>query len=197
MPLPWPTLRGAGRRQQQSDAVRTVARPPSRPPGLLRSPLLAAALATTIIVGGVAWLQRSGIEPSRPAGTPQISRELRFEDTPHGAIRITDAATDQLVTELAPGTGGFVRATLRGLARERRLLDAPGPATPFRLTAWSNGNLTLEDPATGRFVDLGAFGPSQVESFTNILLARRPPGHGQLHQGQYAQGLNGRGATHQ
>jgi putative photosynthetic complex assembly protein len=125
-----------------------------------------------LTLGGVALVQSFGIDASRPSGTPAVSRDLRFEDTPHGAIRISDARTGQTVTDLAPGEGGFVRATLRGFARERRAAEAPGPESPFRLTAWSDGRLTLEDPATGRFVDLGAFGPSQVESFTTILLAQ-------------------------
>ncbi len=153
-----------------------------------RAPLLVAGLAIAVTIGSVAWLQQSGVDPMRPTGSPKITRDLRFEDTPYGAIRISDATTGRLVTELEPGKGGFVRATLRGFARERRMADAPGPETPFRLTAWTDGRLTLEDPATGRFVDLGAFGPSQVESFTNILLARPQPAHGQLGGGQLAQG---------
>jgi putative photosynthetic complex assembly protein len=145
---------------------------PANRPGFPRAPLIAAAAALAVTVGGVAVVQMLGMEPTRPTGSPAISRDLRFEDTPQGAIRISDARTGATVTDLAPGTGGFVRATLRGFARERRAAEAPGPESPFRLTAWSDGRLTLEDPATGRFVDLGAFGPSQVESFTNILLAQ-------------------------
>lgn len=140
-------------------------------PGFPRAPLIAAAAAIAVTIGGVAIIQSMGVEPTRPGGTPQLSRDLRFEDTTYGAIRISDAKSGQLVVELEPGTGGFVRATLRGLARERRRTSAPGPESPFTLTAWSGGQLTLEDPATGRFVDLGAFGPTQVETFTAILLA--------------------------
>lgn len=166
----------------------TMRAPPPHRPGFTRAPLLAAGLAVAATIGAVAWLQQSGVDPMRPTGSPQITRDLRFEDAAHGAIRISDVATGQLVVELEPGQGGFVRATLRGFARERRMADAPGPESPFRLTAWTDGRLTLEDPATGRFVDLGAFGPSQVESFTNILLARPRPAHGQLGAGQLAQG---------
>lgn len=161
--------------------------PPTRP-GSPQTPLLAAGLAIAITIGGVALLQRAGVDPMRPTGAPQISRDLLFADTANGAIRISDAKTGSVVAELEPGQGGFVRATLRGFARERRMAAAPGPESPFRLTAWTDGRLTLEDPATGRFVDLGAFGPSQVESFTTILLARPQPAHGQLGRDQLAQG---------
>jgi putative photosynthetic complex assembly protein len=152
-------------------------------PSFPRAPLFAAASVIAATIVGVALFRGTGVEASRPSGTPEISRELRFEDTPHGAIRITDARTGQLVTELAPGTGGFVRATLRGLARERRRSAAPGPESPFTLTAWSSGQLTLADPETGRFVDLGAFGHTQVETFTAILLSP-----GQIARGTTPQG---------
>lgn len=154
-------------------------------PSFPRAPLLAAAGVIAVTIGGVAMVRSLGVEPTRPVGTAEITRVLRFEDTAHGAIRITDARTGQVVTELAPGTGGFVRATLRGLARERRRSSAPGPESPFTLTAWSGGQLTLEDPETGRFVDLGAFGPTQVETFTAILLA----------PGRMAQGTTSEGGT--
>jgi putative photosynthetic complex assembly protein len=140
--------------------------------GRLEFPFMIAAAAMALTIGGVAVIQSYGVDPFRPTGTPAVTRDLRFDDTPQGAIRISDATTGQTVTDLPPGEGGFVRATLRGFARERRAADAPGPESPFRLTAWSDGRLTLEDPATGRFVDLGAFGPTQVESFTSILLAK-------------------------
>lgn len=153
-------------------AAEIASKAPSGNAGLLRSPLMLAASAMALIIGGVALVQSFGIDPSRPIGEPAVTRDLRFEDTPHGAIRISDARTGLTVTDLAPGAGGFVRATLRGFARERRAADAPGPESPFRLTAWSDGRLTLEDPTTGRFVDLGAFGPTQVETFTTILLAQ-------------------------
>ncbi len=37
-----------------------------------------------------------------------------------------------------------------------------GAETPFRLTRWSDGRLSLDDPATDRHVDLEAFGPTNV-----------------------------------
>ncbi|WP_144185329.1 photosynthetic complex assembly protein PuhC [Elioraea rosea] len=136
-----------------------------------RGALAAAAVAVALSFGAALLFEPNDSDLSRPNGAPRVTRDLRFEDTPTGSIRISDARTGETVTDLAPGTGGFVRATLRGFARERRAADGPGPETPFRLTAWSDGRLTLEDPATGRFVDLGAFGPTQVESFTTILVA--------------------------
>jgi putative photosynthetic complex assembly protein len=123
--------------------------------------LLAAVLA---IVG------MAGPEDTHPAGEPVKVRMLNFKDMADGGVAVVDATTGGTITELAPGTGGFIRAGMRGLARERRRTEQ-GPETPFRLARWPDGRLTLEDPATGRMIDLLAFGQTQVETFDNFLNA--------------------------
>ena len=80
---------------------------------------------------------------------------------------------DRLVDVLAPGTNGFVRGVLRGLVRERRA-DRVGPQPPFRLTRWADGRLSLDDPSTGRHVDLEVFGPTNSGAFAQILLSAQP-----------------------
>ena len=57
---------------------------------------------------------------------------------------------------------------LRGLARERKM-EAIGPTTPFRLTGYADGRLTLEDPETGRRIDIEAFGHTNLEVFSRLL----------------------------
>ena len=47
------------------------------------------------------------------------------------------------------GQSGFVRGTLRGLARERKRMGL-GAEQPFVLMGRADGRLTLKDPATGR-----------------------------------------------
>lgn len=103
----------------------------------------------------------------RPAS---VSVDLRFEDLPDGGVAVRRADDGTTVAVLAPGTGGFVRATLRGLARDRKRGDL-GPDQPFRLSAWTDGALSLEDRATGRTLDLRAFGSTQVEAFARLLPA--------------------------
>ncbi len=61
-----------------------------------------------------------------------------------------------------------MRATLRGLARERKR-GGLGPETPFRLSTWADGGLRLEDPATGRALDMRAFGQTQAEAFARFV----------------------------
>jgi putative photosynthetic complex assembly protein len=145
-----------------------------RPPllGRIASPLavggamIAATLAGVLAAGGLDQRQ------DRPGGGAVASRDLRFEDRADGGVGIVDARAGATIAAIAPGEGGFVRATLRGLARERRREEL-GREIPFRLTVWGDGRLTLEDPATGRFVDLGAFGQTQAETFARLITAGR------------------------
>ena len=59
---------------------------------------------------------------------------------------------------------------MRGLARERRR-EGAGDATPFVLTAWSDGRISLDDSATGRTVPLEAFGPTNEGAFAQLFQA--------------------------
>ena len=72
---------------------------------------------------------------------------------------------------VAPATNGFLRATMRGLARQRLRQDADREV-PFRLTEWADGRLTLEDPTTGRRVEMEAFGITNEEVFAGLLTAK-------------------------
>lgn len=108
-----------------------------------------------------------------PRGDRVVSRELRFEDRPDGAVAILDARNGAIISLVPPGEGGFVRATLRGLARERRMNEAGGAEVPFRVSVWEDGRLTLEDTATGRLVELGAFGQTQVQTFARLVATGR------------------------
>jgi len=108
-----------------------------------------------------------------PESEPRIVRELRFEDRADGAVTVYDArAGAEPVAVLDPGTNGFVRGVLRGLARDRKL-EGVDAAPPFVLTNWQDGRLTLEDPATGRRIDINAFGRTQIAAFADLLTAGR------------------------
>ena len=88
-----------------------------------------------------------------------------------GGIDIHDAADGATISTVPPGVGGFVRATMRGLARERRREDI-GEEIPFTLTRWTDGTVSLEDKTTGRRVNLDAFGPTNAEAFARLFNAR-------------------------
>jgi len=56
------------------------------------------------------------------------------------------------------------------LARTRRS-EGIGSEDPFHLASWSDGRLTLDDPATGRHLELEAFGSLNTEVFGRLLTA--------------------------
>ncbi len=103
-----------------------------------------------------------------PQAQPRVVHSLHFDDRADGAVVISDAGTNQVVLELGPGTNGFARGVMRGMARGRKL-EGLGNETPFRLVRWTDGRLTLEDPETGHVVEMNAFGKTQLDSFAAIL----------------------------
>lgn len=124
-------------------------------------------IVVTIITAAVARYI-IGTDTFPPTAAVVASRDMLFVDQPNGAINVVNAADGTLLEVLAPGTNGFLRGTLRGLARERKL-EAIGPTTPFRLTGYADGRLTLEDPETGRRIDIEAFGHTNLEVFSRLL----------------------------
>lgn len=133
----------------------------------LRCAMLGALLAA--LVAATLGDARRGVPTAMPArGDALASRELRFVDLDGGAVSIRDAAHGGEIARLGRGDDGFVRGVMRGLARERRARGA-GAATPFRLTLWSGGQLSLDDPATARSVELTAFGPDNARAFARLI----------------------------
>ena len=140
-----------------------LARPFPRPALFAAGVLIVATIITATVVR-----YYIGVDTFPPTAAALASRDLRFEDRPDGSIVITDVADGAVVQTLEPGTNGFIRATLRGMVRERKL-ELIGPAPPFRLTAYADGRLTLEDLATGRRIDLEAFGHTNLAAFNRLL----------------------------
>jgi len=124
----------------------------------------ALAAVTTVRLTGV-----GGIHMTLPAAVE--SRDLRFEDGQNGAVLVFDASDQRLIDTLSPGSNGFIRVVMRGLARERRLGDI-GAQPPFRLTRYAGGQITLTDTSTGKQIDLGAFGSSNTEAFARLMNLR-------------------------
>jgi len=137
-----------------------------------RGPLYAAGalIAFSMLLAGLGslgYIEKSPV----PRGQVVESMLLRFEDIPGGGIAVLDAATNQTVETIAPGVNGFMRITLRSLARERRKRDI-GSEPPFRLTLWNDGRLSLDDTATGKSIGLHAFGAQNAATFTALLAPR-------------------------
>ena len=103
------------------------------------------------------------------AGSLVAVRDLHFADGVDGSVVVTDARDGSPVATFT-GENGFLRGTMRGMARTRRS-EGVGPQDPFRLSAWSDGRLTLDDPATARHIELQAFGSTNTEVFAQLLTA--------------------------
>ena len=98
----------------------------------------------------------------------QYERALKFEDRVDGSIAVIDARDGGLIDLIAPGSNGFLRGALRGLARERKRMGQ-GAEVPFMLVARTDGRLTLDDPVSKRQIDLKSFGPTNASVFEQFL----------------------------
>ena len=144
---------------------------PYRPIAFTR-PVLAGFFAVISIAIAVAAAGRMNPTSSGPTGPILISRDLRFEDGADGSVIIREAGQERPI-QILTGEQGFLRGTMRGLVRYRKA-EGLGPEMPFRLTAWANGRLTIDDLATSRQLDLSAFGPMNTEVFGKLLTAQAP-----------------------
>jgi putative photosynthetic complex assembly protein len=136
-----------------------------------RAPLIGMwglAIFTLVAAGAV---RLTGTESSQPTSRPVVVQDLRFEDMADGGVAVFGARSEQPVDIVQPGSNGFLRATLRGLARERKR-QGVGHQEPFRLTRWADGRVTLDDFSTGRHVDLGSFGPTNAQAFARLLTSK-------------------------
>ena len=132
----------------------------------------AALITAGVMIAGafllVGWTQLNDESVGEPMAASIQERSLKFEDLADGGVAVRDASDGQLIERLEPGTNHFLRAIMRGLARER-VRRGEGEETPFQLAHRADGRLTLIDPTSRRVVDLGAFGSSNSGVFASFL----------------------------
>ncbi len=142
---------------------RSLAGTPRRRPRRLPWPPR-IALALVALIGLVALLPTG-----REAQVHVLSaRSLRVEAADDGRVVLRDADTGALAATIPAGGESFVRGILHGTAVSRRLYGVD-PLLPYRLTALSDGRLTLADDATHTTIDLVSFGPTNARSFAVLL----------------------------
>jgi putative photosynthetic complex assembly protein len=140
-----------------------------RPRPFPRGALLGAAALVGLALVSAATGRVTGIGVTgAPTAAPVSSRDLRFEDRGDGAVAVYDADTGTVVDVLPPGSNGFLRGVLRGLARDRKRQEI-GAEPPFRLTRWADGRLSIEDTATQQRIELASFGPTNATAFARLL----------------------------
>jgi putative photosynthetic complex assembly protein len=141
-------------------------------------PFLARSGLPPLVILGAAGLSILAALAGNPAGGSKTGQgapidalrlvELQFADRTDGGVDVIDAATGSAIDTIRPGEGGFVRATMRGLASERKRTGVP-LAPPFHLYETAAGHLILRDPETGRLVALDAFGRTNAGAFEAFL----------------------------
>lgn len=124
-------------------------------------------VAITVLSTAIVSFTGNKPEPLQPSDVV-AAVDLRFEDLDDGSINVIDDANDAVLETLEPGENGFLRSTLRGLARARMTTGA-GADVAFSLQRTAEGQLLLTDPVTARSVDLWAFGSANAKSFLHYL----------------------------
>lgn len=135
-------------------------------------PLLLAAGLVVVTLLGVVW-QQAVINPAALSAAPAAvvaEQALQFVDAPDGSVRVVAMPDGAELDVIAPGNGNFLRGTLRGLVRERRLSNASMTAG-FVVRRYADGAVVIDDLATGRSIDLRAFGPVNAGELTRYLPA--------------------------
>ncbi len=142
----------------------------SAPPGSMKPPIrkpigyLLVFLGVIVLLVGFARFQ--GLVWTVKDAPVLWQRDLIFTDAPDGQIRVTDYLNSKEVA-LFKGEQGFLRGTLRALARERKRRNI-GPEAPFRVIEHTDGRLTLLDPSTSQRIDLESFGPTNSAIFRSL-----------------------------
>lgn len=138
-------------------------------------PRFALIAAAVLIAGSITaaaagrYVRLNNPEPSVYANaTPVAARDLTFFDMADGSVEVRDAQDARVLFVAAPGTNGFIRGVMRGMARDRRARGI-GQEPGFRLAQWADGRLSLEDLATGRQIELSAFGGTNRAAFAQLL----------------------------
>ena len=132
-----------------------------------RMPLLGAAALVAFALCMAVYGRATGLGNPVDPGVPTAERTLRFDDRADGAVIVSLAPGGQ-VLDVMTGQNGFLRGTLRGFARIRRL-NGIGSGPPLHLVGYADGQLILSDPSTGRLVELEAFGSENEAVFVRLL----------------------------
>jgi putative photosynthetic complex assembly protein len=145
---------------------------PSVPRGALISAAAVLGFAMLMTGGVRLGLIPQSADPTASRAAEHVAaaetRDLRFADRADGAVIVSDAKTGQTVTVVPFGQGGFLRATMRRMAKARAAAGV-GSQPAFTLTRWENGALSLKDPQTGREAEIYGFGPDHTKAFADML----------------------------
>jgi putative photosynthetic complex assembly protein len=134
-----------------------------------RGVLIGAAALITFVIAAVALVRLTGLGGTEiPPAPVQFSVELRFQERDDGRTLVYAETDPEAIAVLESGVDGFVLGVLRAMARERRGREVE-MSQPYQLILLEDGRLIFKDTATGREIDLRAFGPTNAQSFADLL----------------------------
>ncbi|MGJ3264675.1 MAG: photosynthetic complex assembly protein PuhC [Salinarimonas sp.] len=142
---------------------------PARRAHFPKGALYGATIVLLTVLGAV-WNFREPEPAPRDLSGAHLAVPLIFEDRADGAVVVRDAVDGSVVRVFDPGTNGFVRGAMRGLARERKRREI-GAEVPFTLVLCPAGHLPLEYTATPASIDRSAFVPDNFAPCVAILNA--------------------------
>jgi putative photosynthetic complex assembly protein len=129
---------------------------------------LSSSRVTAMAVSPHKAVAAIGAASPAPLAPATATRRLHFDDRADGSVLVRDHDDAKHTVVIAPGSDGFLRATVRTFARERKRSHLTAEQ-PFVLSAHADGRLSLFDPSTQRRVELSAFGPTNIERFARLL----------------------------
>ena len=128
---------------------------------------LLAFLAFT--VAAIVFANYTGIGTLKAElGKPVDIRDIVMVRAGDGTVTVSDHHTEAVIARFAPGEGGFVSGSVRGLDRQRLVNGVP-VTTPYRLIRWTSGATSLSDIGTGERLYLDAFGRDNAAAFAALL----------------------------
>jgi putative photosynthetic complex assembly protein len=132
-----------------------------------------AMIALAIVVAAVSRNTDFGATRADIPTSFAETRTVIITDRADGAVVITDAGSSTTPPDvLMPGSSGFVRVAVSGLAFSRQT-HGIGKDAPFELQRAADDRMWLYDPATGVRVDLNAFGWGNRAVFAALLPSGR------------------------
>jgi putative photosynthetic complex assembly protein len=136
-----------------------------------RGVLIGAALLIGFVIAAAAIVRVTGVGGTdMPIAPIAESRELVFVEHGDGTTSVEVPGEDGEIALLESNVDGFVLGVMRGMVRERKSHGA-ALDEPYLLSLREDGRLLFEDPATGRLIDLRAFGVTNAGSFAQLLRA--------------------------
>ncbi|CAL75525.1 conserved hypothetical protein [Bradyrhizobium sp. ORS 278] len=135
------------------------------PKGALRA-AIALVLFSLVAAGVGRWTGVGAVHTDHVAAVQTVA--LRFVDRPDGGISVVAPDSGKVVGVVEAGGDGLLRTVLRSMAFDRQR-HAIGSGPAFTINRWADGRMSLDDPSTGRRVDLGPFGNDSKRRFTELM----------------------------